>query len=233
MRAWILSLVGLLLVGCVGPVPKVDVPAGRLASVRTIAVFHPPEPKSYVVMMLSHPGMAFGLIGAAIVAGDQSSKQDRLSQAFQAQGTAITSRVARDVADRLTAAGYEAKVQHAPWTEADGKYSLVYEQIPPGTDAALVILPTMVGYIATSAAADYVPTVATVVTLLGKDRKEQIYRGYHAYGWTPKAEGWRSSQALRTFPNFDALVADPKASAAAVEEAGKALAETITADLKR
>ena len=70
-------------------------------------------------------------------------------------------------------------------------------------------------------------------SMLGKDRKRQLYRGYHAAGWTPKAEGWKVSSAKVTFSNFDALMADPRASAAALSDAADAIATSIAGDLHK
>ena len=59
-----------------------------------------------------------------------------------------------------------------------------------------LVAPTVVGFVdggvINNAGSDYLPTIATVVTLLDKDHKTILYRGYHVTGWKLRAEGWRS-----------------------------------------
>ena len=115
----------------------------------------------------------------------------------------------------------------------DGRFKLPFEKINSTADAVLIISPTVIGFIATGVTSDYLPTITVVATLVGKDRKEQLYRGFHSSGWAPKADGWKVSRPRSTYANFDALMADPKASAAALTEAGDAIAESVSGDLQR
>jgi hypothetical protein len=124
-------------------------------------------------------------------------------------------------------------VEDGPWEEADGKFKLSFDKIQSNADAVLVISPTIIGFVATGVTSDYLPTITAVVTLLGKDRKEQLYRGFHASGWQPKADGWRNSMAKTTFANFDALMADPTRTAASLSEAATAVTSTVSNDLRR
>jgi hypothetical protein len=70
-------------------------------------------------------------------------------------------------------------------------------------------------------------------TLLGKDRKEPIYRGFHVYGWAPKNDGWKRIPPRTTFPNFQAIISNTKAAADALNEAGVAVAKSVSTDLRR
>jgi hypothetical protein len=232
-RLVILCAVMALLAACAGPVPRIDASVNSLSPVKTIAVIRPPEPKTYTVMNFGHPGMAFGLIGGLIAGGDQASKQDQLSAAFKAQGVGFASHLASQIALKLGTAGYETAVEDGPWEEAEGRYRLPFDKINSKADAVLVVSPTIVGFIATGAISDYLPTMTAVVTLLGKDRKEQLYRGFHSSGWAPKADGWKVTPPKKTFPDFDTLMANTKASASALDNAGTAIAETVSADLRR
>jgi hypothetical protein len=222
-----------LLAACAGPVPKIDSSPATLSAIKSIVVVRSPEPKTYTVLNFGHPGMYFGAIGGVIAAVDQNGKQDRLSVALKANGLSVTAALAERVAAQLSQAGYQVKVEDGPWEEADGKAKLVLAKVHSDADGLLLISPTIVGFVATGAAGDYLPTITAVVTLLGKDRKVQIYRGYHASGWQPKAEGWKTSSAKTTFTNFDALMADPARTGASLTEAAAAIATTVASDLKR
>ena len=80
---------------------------------------------------------------------------------------------------------------------------------------------------------DYQPVITAVVTLLGKDRKEELYKGFHASGYASLDDRWRLSPATASFANFEALIADPNASSRALLEAAGAIASTVGADLRR
>jgi len=231
-RLFALSIT-LFITACAGPVPKIDASQKQLAAVKTVAVVRPPEPKTYTVLNFGHPGMAFGIIGGLVAGADQASKQSRLSAALQSQGTDINNRLANQIASKLALNGYDTKVIDAPWEETDGRYTLPFDKIQSDADAVLLVSPTIVGFIATGVTSDYLPTVAVVVTLLGSDHKEQLYRGFHVSGWAPKADGWKVSPPQGSFANFDALMSDIKGTVAALDQAGVAISETVNTDLRR
>jgi len=234
LRCFLVIATIAMITGCVGPVPKIDSSPSALTNVKTIAVIRSPEPKIYTVANFGHPGMAFGLVGGLVVAADQNSKQNRLTEAIKEKNTEPTSgSLAESIANQLTRRGFEASVEEGPWEESDGKFKLDFEKITSTADVVLVVAPTIVGFIATGALSDYVPTLAAIVTLLGKDRKEPIYRGFHVAGWKPKADGWRHSSPTVTFSNFDALMSDPAKTAVTLSDAASRIAVTVAEDLKR
>lgn len=229
--AVILSLC--LLAACAGPVPKIDAAPSALADVSTIAVIRSPEIKTYTVMNFGHPGLAFGLIGGLIAAGDQSNKSDQLSLELKSRGLSVPSQLANGVAAELTRLGFTANVEDAPWEEKEGgKFTLPFEKIHSDADAVVVISPTVVGFVAT-AGGDYMPTITASITILGKDRKNPLYRGFHDTGWQLKAEGWRYTPPAATFPNFEDLMRSPSRTADALVGAASAIAYSFAVDLQR
>lgn len=228
-----LTCAAIVLVGCASPVPRIEVAQERLAKIKTVSVVRVPESKSYTVLNIGHPGMAFGLIGGLIAAADQNSKQETLSKAYREQGTAINKVLVAELVKQLNAQGFIAQEQDAPWKEADNRYSLKFEEIQSAADAVLVVSPAIEGFVSPQGSTLYLPTITAVAALLGDDKKNPMYRGFHAVGWKPTAAGWRSTEARNTYPNFDALMADPKASAQSLEDAAKDLAQSVSRDLKR
>jgi len=226
-----------LLVACAGPLPKIDLAPHALTTTKTITIIRAPEPKLYTVANFGHGGMAFGLIGGMIAAGDQASKQEQLSRLYKNNGVSVCSELSQKVADRLNGLGFSAKVEDAPWEEADGKHVLAFKKIESDADAVLVISPTIVGFVATGLVGgydnDYLPTIATVVTVLGKDREKPIYRGYHVTGWQLKSEAWRYTPPSNRFRNFEALYTNPRASSRSLIEAASKVANSIGRDLKQ
>lgn len=228
-----LTCAAIVLVGCASPVPRIDVAQEKLAKIKTISVVRVPEPKTYTVLNIGHPGVAFGLIGGLIAAADQNSKQETLSKAYREQGIAINNVLVAELVKQLNAQGFIAQEQDAPWKEVDNSHSLKFEDIQSTADAVLVVSPTIEGFVSPQGSTSYLPTITAPATLLGDDKKNPMYRGFHAVGWRPPAEGWRSTEAKNTYPNFGALMADPKASAQSLEDAARDLAQSVSRDLKR
>jgi hypothetical protein len=205
----------------------------KMSAIRSVAVIRAPEPKTYTVMNLGHPGMAFGIIGGLAAAGDQMAKQDRLSAAFKAQRAAFTDHLAGELVGRLVASGYDARLEPSQWKEVNGGFQPALDELNFSADAVLVISPRIVGFVATGPMSDYLPTMAVVIGLWSPTSKDLLYRGYHAYGWTPKAEGWKSSVPTKSFTNFDALMSDTRAAEAALRDAGAAISQIVISDLRK
>lgn len=220
------------LAGCAGPV-RIEVAPATLAAISTVDIITPPEPKTYAVLNFGHPGMAFGLIGGIAAAADQASKQDQLTALLKKTNLNTSRRIAEEVATRLTAMGYRSRTEEGPWEEKNGGYSLAFENIKSDADAVMIIIPTIVGFVAPGMASDYLPTITAVATLLGKDRKNPLYRGYHVYGWEPMAGQWKHLPPSKTFENFAALYSDSEASAKTLTDAALAVSHSIATDLKR
>ena len=235
---WLSAIViAMLLVACAGPVPKIDLAPSAMTNMKTITIVRPPEPKVYAVFNFGHGGMAFGLIGGLVAAADQNSKQEQLAKTYKENGVSVCSELSQKIADRLNGLGFNARVEDAPWEEVDGKQILPFKKIISDADAVLVVSPTVIGFVATGLAGgysnDYLPTIATVVTLLGRDREAPIYRGYHVTGWKLGAEGWKYTPPTTTFPNFEALNSNPKVSANSLTDAAEKIANSIATDLKQ
>jgi hypothetical protein len=98
-------------------------------------------------------------------------------------------------------------------------------------DALLVVAPRTIGFVTANAFAAYEPTVTAEVTLLGRDRTTVLYRGLHSAGRKPALGEWRNVSTGRTFADVDNLVANPGTTAAALTEAGTAVAQAIADDI--
>jgi hypothetical protein len=97
-----------------------------------------------------------------------------------------------------------------------------------------VIKPSTIGYVATfSEGTHYLPTIHVEAVLLGKDRKTQIYRGYHSTGWKLSGDAWKHTKATKSFPDFDALMAQPGESTGALIASAQAISVSIAEDLQR
>lgn len=231
---WCLRAVGsaalILLAGC--SVPRVEATQGSLGKIGTLAVIIPPEPKTIGVADFGHPGMAFGLIGGIAASADMKAKQDRVTAALKSEKLELSPLLVDRVVAGLAAGGYQARAETGPWREIDGKLQLRYEEIQSDADAVLVLVPNP-AFMLPNLASDFLPTMLVTAVLLDKDRKTQLYRGFHASGWKPTGDGWRHTPAKVTFPTFDAVMQSPPVTAIALKDGTDAVAATVVADLRR
>lgn len=232
-KALLAALAMLFLAGCATP-EKVALNKQAAGEVDTVTLVVAPDPKKYTVSNLAHPGLMFGLVGGAIAAADQANKENRFSKIAQSEKFSVSSALARAIEDKLSAAGYKVRVQEGQWEEKDGKLALQAHTLPPDAGAILVISPSIVGYVAShSDKTHYLPTIHAAATLLGKDRKTELYKGFHSTGWQPNGDAWRHSKARKTFPDFEALMAEPKESTGALALGAEAISASIAEDLRR
>ncbi len=222
-----------LLAACASAPQSVSLAPEAGAAIKTVAIVLPPEPRKYAVVNMGHPGLALGLVGGMIVAAEQDRKESRFYQAMQFQKFSVKAMLAAGLEKKLGAAGYRAKVVEGPWEEKDGRYVLHPEKVVTDADAILVIVPTAAGFMAKGPTADYVPAMTALVRLIGKDRRTDLYRGFHAAGWEPRAEGWRYTPSRRAFSDFESLMAEPRESASALAETVDAVSDSIARDLRR
>lgn len=213
---------------------KVKPVPARLADIRTIAVIRSFEPRTYVVLDPSAPHVPAGrdpLAGA----GDQGTPSEgevKFTQSLKQGAAPISATLAADIAAQLTRLGYVASVEEGPWEITDEYSTLDFDQIKSSADAVLVVKPTVVGFVAGPDGV-YKPTIIAIVTILGRDRNQVLYRGFHACGWQPMGDGWRRSGIAVSFAGYDAMLAQPEKAAAQLAGAASGVAMTVAEDLKQ
>lgn len=232
-----------MLAGCTtldvlfGSIPTNEASAEKLSAVKTIAVIRPPEPR---------------YVDVSFTGGGIPSKEDQykipmsLTRAIKAQGVLFMSDLADQIAAKLQAAGFDAKVEDAPWGEGEERelgypYYVPVEKIDSTADAVLVVSVVDFGFhfvgptfgFITGSTPEYIPTLEAIVALLAKDQKKELYyRGHRSGGYGGRGFGTRSIPPTTTFSNFDAMMSDPKACAVALSKAVSAVAESVAADLR-
>lgn len=232
-RALVPALCLSLLAACASAPQNVPLAPSAGAAIKSVAIVVPPEPRKYAVVNWGHPGLVLGLVGGMFVAAEQDRKEASFYQAMQFQKFSVKAMLALGLEKRLLAAGYRARVVEGPWEEKDGRYVLHPDKVATDADAILVIVPTSAGFMARGPTADYVPAMTAVVRLIARDRRTELYRGLHAAGWQPRADGWRYTPARRSFSDFESLMAQPRESASALAETVDAVSDSIARDLRR
>jgi hypothetical protein len=227
------------LAGCVGIKP-IEPQAGELQAIRSIAVVSAPEPEAYEVRNLKHPGFAFGAVGGAIAAADQDDKRARLTQVLRPLKPAPTARFSQELVYQLKRLGYDARLVDAPWKQADKDKPAVdpaavaaVAAASGGADAVLVLEPRVTGFVA-APGHDYLATLHTQVRLYGSAGGAPVLQAVYATGWAPEQHLLKATATRgREFENFDALVADPPATAQSLQCAASLLAERVSQDFQR
>ncbi len=222
----------LLLAACASPRATVDLAPQTQARLHTLAIVMPPRTHAYAVVDTANPLVALTLVGGIFVAAEQDRKEALFYQAMQSQKFSFEATLGAALESGLAAAGYRATPLEGVWENRGGRYFLRPE-LAGSVDAILVVVPLTTGFVAGGPMADYVPTVTVLARLLSPDGKTELYRAFHASGWQPRAQGWRFTPASKSFSGFDALVAAPAASAAALAEGAAAVSATIARDLSR
>jgi len=220
-----------LAAGC-APMSRIELAQDGIVGLHSIDVVMPPEPQEYAVFMENHPGAAVGgLIGGVIIAADQIAKTNRVKQALQGQRISVSRTIADALVQRLKATGYRVRLVEAP-LDQQVVSGVRVSTIESDADALLVVAPRTIGFVTANAIAAYEPTVTAEVTLLARDRTTVLYRGLHSAGRQPALGEWRNVPTGRTFENVDSLIANPGATAAALTEAGTAVAGAMADDIR-
>src|SRR4051812_44318972 len=173
-------LVVVLLAGCASAPETVPLDASARASIRTIAIVQPPEPRTYSVVNMGNPALAFALVGGIFVAADQDQKQAKLYRAMQFEKFSVKTVLAGTLESRLRAAGYETKVVEGAWEEREGRRYLRSDLSSLGADAILVVVPLTAGFVAAGPTSDYVPSLTVLARILTPDGHNELYRAFHA-----------------------------------------------------
>jgi hypothetical protein len=211
------------LTGCAGIKP-IEPKAEQLQAIRSIAVVSGPELASYSVLNFGHPAYALGALGGAIVAADQNQKQARLAQVLQPLAPATAEQLSQAVVANLQRMGYDAHRAQASWKKADANKSTVdLRSVTGNADAVLVLEPQLTGFVATPGK-DYLPTVQTEVRLYGKEGSALLLHAKYGTGWTREDLTKYTATHQPPFKTFDALVADPSATAQSLDRAANLLA---------
>lgn len=213
-------------------------PAG-LARIHTIAVIPALEPEGYSVENIGDYHVHASVLPILIAAGDQHTlpgNGKRLATLIRRHAqTPVTSELATDIAIKLSALSYKAKVEDGTWRPANTSTPIEPGKIKSTADAVLVFQPLLIGFRAKDVNSMYRPVIAGTFTLLGKDRKHVLYRANHACGWGRGSYGpFPASNISATkwaFDDYDQMMSRPRIPAEALSACAAAVAATVTADL--
>lgn len=229
----IVFLGSLLLTGCATKFEKQAFNSEASASIKKITVPHWNDQDEYMAQVVNHPGLSFGLIGAAIVAADTSSKTKRLNDALDPQKTKLTAAFYEKALPGLRQLGYEVIAVPAKRSDKaeDVKASVRMAQ---GQDASL-LLRIDASYLAAGASTDYYPSVVVDAELTDSKSQATLYREAYHYGYNNGSKDVVHIEAAADckFKDIEALTANIDKTRTCLTASVDILVKQIVADLKK
>lgn len=209
-------------------------PYDRTASgVHSVALADDSVPDKAIAYEVASIGSNFGLIGALVDAGIQSSRQDAVNEALATTGLDAESKLESRIVTVLAADGYDVK----PLTgEARAKRQfLASYPTSDGTDAYLDVVVVSYGYLSAGAGKPFRPMVEASVRLVSaKTPTKTLMENQIVYNAMAPRQGvvTISPNPDYEFKNREAMLADPKRLAAGIEDALYQVADTAAQLLK-
>ncbi|WP_133254921.1 hypothetical protein [Phenylobacterium hankyongense] len=199
------------------------------AGVHSIAVVADSVPDKASAYEVASVGSNFGLIGALVDAGIQSSRTNAVNEALAGSGFEAESRVEQRLVSRLTAEGYTVqKLANGPHN-AKREFLVTYPGAA-GADAYLDLTVVNFGYLSAGAGQPFRPTVFANVRLVSaRDTKKVLMENRIVYNAMGAAQGviTLTPDPQYAFKNRAALLEDPKRLAAGIEGALNQVADTV------
>jgi hypothetical protein len=206
------ALVAVVLSACQS-LPQVPYDRATAGNIKTVYVVTPAMPERPTVALASTVGQSFGLIGALIDAGMQSSRESDFEAIAKAQNFNGKETLMRHLDASLVANGY-ALVHD---TSARKTSTLLKDKdfaLPAGTAAdAYFDIVMSYGYYASGISTPYRPYVSMTAKLVRASDKALLMQKsvfYNPLGVAPEQTVTIAPDPAYEFQDFDALKADPE-----------------------
>jgi hypothetical protein len=211
--------------------PQIPYDRAGAGNPKTIRVLTPAAPSRPGVLLATTVGQSFGLIGALIDAGMQSSRESDFEKIATARGFSGKDVFVRKVIAALTDGGYDAS--EGTITRTEHGFLKQYPSDMQG-DAFLDVSMNF-GYLAAGISTPYRPFVyAECKVVRASDKSVLMQRtvAYNPIGIVPEQAVTIAPDPVYEFKDFDAIMADPDRAVKGLDEAIGQVA-TTTATLMR
>ena len=237
----LLGLVFALLPGCAA-IEKQAFNRSANKSIRSVTIIEPTPAEGFGVVILNHPALNFGLIGATIYATEMKTKSDSFDAVMKPLGWSLTEDLVKQLAAQLTAEGFDVKVARIPRDskglikdykafKSDGKWKDLL-----ATDAWLDVSTRDPLYVANGPTADYLPSIGLTVRLVTANDQSVLYREDFFYGFSFAAPRLEAvvipAESKYRFTNTDHLRQAPATTLDGVREGVPLLVGRIAQDLR-
>lgn len=230
-----------LLTGCAA-IEKQAFNRSANKSIKSITIIEPTPAEGFGVVILNHPALSFGLIGATIYATEMKTKSDSFDAVMKPLGWSLTDDLVKQLAAQLTAEGFSVKVARIPRESkslfkdykslaSDTKWK---EQL--ASDAWLDVATRDPLYVANGPTADYIPSIGLTVRLVTASDQSLLYREDFFYGFSFAAPRLEPvvipADAKHRYTNTDHLKLAPQTTLDGVRDGVPLLAKRITQDMR-
>ena len=211
-------------------------------SIKSITVLEPTPAEGFGVLVLNHPALGFGLIGATIYATEMKVKSSAFDDAMKPLNWSLTDDLTQQLVTSLQAEGYvvkRAKVSRdgraliKDYSAVRGDSSL---KDALATDAWLDVQTRDPLYVANSPTADYIPSIGLTVRLVTAADQTLLYREDFFYGFSFNAPRLAAvviaADSKFRYSTTDDLKRDTKATLAGAAEGVPLLVQAIVSDLR-
>lgn len=202
--------------------PYVGKPYDRTsAAVHNLALADDSVPEKVIAYEVASVGSNFGLVGALVDAGIQSSRTAAVNEALSGVSFNGESLFEARLASVLGAQGYVVRQLDGSLREKR-EFLTAYPAAPEGVDAYLDIVVTGYGYLSAGAGQPFRPTAGATVRLVSaKDTGKTLMENVIIYNGMAPREGviTLTANPEYEFRNREALLADPTRLAAGLEDA--------------
>ena len=224
----IIGIVAILSLGACAS-PYVAKPYDRAgANVQSIAVVDDSLPERAIAFEVASTGSSFGLIGALVDAGIQSSRQDAVNEALNGVSFNAEQVMETRIASALSREGYTVAVMDNG-VRPKRDVLATYPTAPAEADAYLDIVVTQYGYLSPGAGQPFRPHAAAVVKLVsvadGTTVLAENIVTYNPIG-TPQGIVTITPNGDYIFRNRGELLADPQRLADGLTDALNQVADT-------
>lgn len=199
------------------------------AGVKSIALVNDSTPERVSAYEVASVGSNFGLVGALVDAGIQSSRTDAVNEALATTGYDAETLFEQRLTAQLTAEGYTVKALTNDPRNAKREFLVAY----PGAqdaDAYLDLTVVNFGYLSAGAGQPFRPTVFANVRLVSaRDTSKVLMENRIVYNAMGAQQGviTLTADPQYAFDNRAELLQDPKVLAAGVENALNQVADTV------
>lgn len=234
LRRTFFIVVGLLLVtsliGCAG-LPRQAFNKSASRDMIVIGVLEPAHSGEYTVWNRGHAGLFFGPIGSLIAGADMMDKTERFTKLAKACDFKAVEEFQSDLIVQLENVGYQVKTVKVVREKPD--FLEAYDGLDRSVDAYLDTA-IFVGYICTSSASDYIPTVNVNVRLIRRDTNDILYQDMIAYGRVFVGDAVPiAAEQKYCFDSYDKLETDTDKAVEGLRKGLPMVARRIALDLAR
>jgi hypothetical protein len=225
-----LLLVCLALAACVS-VPHQAYNKSANTQVRKIGLVAVANPSEYSVNLVNHPGLSFGLVGGIVAAADVSSKSKTFTQQQVDKYLALGPELTAALREELSGAGFQVVDVQGP---ADPRTEFLKDYPAAECDAFLDATIRVAGYWAQYPSTPYLPTIFAPVRVVDARSQKVLYttQVFNTDGIVPKGGTQIQPDTAYSFPDFEALKADPTKAADGMKKAARTVARQIASDLQ-